>query len=88
MARVTIEDCLDQIHNRFELVLVVAQRAQKLMDSGALSYVSSAEEEKSTDKPRDKPTVLALREIAAGHVQINSLGIAQVVRRVSESGSQ
>jgi len=59
MARVTVEDCLDQLDNRFELVLVASKRARQLATGGkdpALAWEN------------DKPTVMALREIAAGHV--------------------
>ena len=57
MARVTVEDCLDHVENRFELVLKAAERARKLM-SGA--------QESELEWGSDKATVLALREIAAG----------------------
>ncbi|OGT06750.1 MAG: DNA-directed RNA polymerase subunit omega [Gammaproteobacteria bacterium GWE2_37_16] len=63
MARVTVEDCLEKISNRFELILVAAQRARQLARGGK-SFV--AEE-------HDKPTVLALREIAEGCIDINML---------------
>lgn len=58
MARVTVEDCLDNVDNRFELVLVAAKRARQLAN-GKQSYVEWTD---------DKPTVLALREISAGFV--------------------
>ena len=58
MARVTVEDCLNNVDNRFQLVLVATKRARQL-SLGAQSYI-----EDSTDKP----TVLALREIADGFV--------------------
>jgi len=54
MARLTVEDCLDNVENRFELVLVAAQRARQLA-MGAEPLVPL---------DNDKPTVLALREIA------------------------
>lgn len=54
MARVTVEDCLDNVDNRFELVLVSAKRARQI----AMGANPMVEEE------NDKPTVLALREIA------------------------
>ncbi len=54
MARLTVEDCLDNVENRFELVLVAAQRARQLA-MGAEALVP---------EDNDKPTVLALREIA------------------------
>jgi len=58
MARITVDDCLDRIHNRFDLTLVAAYRARQLA-SGASPFV---------DAGRHKPTVVALREVAAGHV--------------------
>lgn len=58
MARVTVEDCLKVINNRFELVLVAAKRARQLMRGSADSKVPW---------DNDKSTVVALREIAAGY---------------------
>ncbi len=57
MARVTVEDCLDHVENRFELVIKASVLARKLM-SGA--------QEATLEWDNDKATVLALREIAAG----------------------
>lgn len=59
MARVTIEDCLDNVNNRFELVLVASKRARQL---------ASGKFEPTVEPENDKPTVLALREIASGHI--------------------
>ena len=59
MARVTIEDCLDNVENRFELILVASKRAHQLAKGIA---------EPTVEVDNDKPTVLALREIAAGHI--------------------
>lgn len=56
MARITVEDCLDNVANRFELVLVASKRARQLAN-GSTSTL---------DWENDKPTVLALREIAEG----------------------
>ncbi len=58
MARITVEDCLDNVDNRFQLVLVATRRARQL----ALGA------EPMVDLENDKPTVLALREIAEGLV--------------------
>ena len=58
MARVTVEDCLGNVDNRFELVLVATKRARQL----AMGKVPSVGWE------NDKPTVVALREIALGNV--------------------
>lgn len=59
MARITIEDCLDKVDNRFELILVASKRARQL---------AKGVSEPRVDVDNDKPTVLALREIAAGKV--------------------
>ena len=58
MARVTIEDCLGNVDNRFQLVLVATKRARQILLGG----------QPMVAEDNDKPTVLALREIAAGHV--------------------
>ncbi len=58
MARITVEDCLDNVDNRFQLVLVATRRARQL-SLGADPLV---------EVDNDKPTVLALREIAEGLV--------------------
>jgi DNA-directed RNA polymerase subunit omega len=59
MARVTVEDCLDKVDNRFQLVLLAAKRARQLA-----RYPDDAK----VDWEKDKPTVVALREIAAGEI--------------------
>ena len=58
MARITVEDCLDNIDNIFEMVLVAAKRARRIAHGA----------EPMVELENDKPTVLALREIADGHV--------------------
>ncbi|HUW98040.1 MAG TPA: DNA-directed RNA polymerase subunit omega [Acidiferrobacter sp.] len=58
MARITVEDCLEHVENRFQLVLVAARRARQL----------AAGAEPCVPRENDKPTVLALREIAEGFV--------------------
>jgi DNA-directed RNA polymerase subunit omega len=58
MARITVEECLIKIPNRFELTLTAAYRAQQLA-GGAAHLV---------EESRDKPTVVALREISEGKV--------------------
>ena len=59
MARVTVEDCLEQLDNRFELVLVAGKRARQLQTGGKEPRVAWE---------NDKPTVVALREVAEGLV--------------------
>lgn len=63
MARVTVEDCLRNVKNRFELVIVAAKRARQLMRG----------KEPRVPWDNDKPTVVALREIAAGYTNINNI---------------
>jgi len=57
MARVTVEDCLDHVENRFELVMLATKRSRQLATGGKEPRVAWE---------NDKPTVVALREIAAG----------------------
>jgi len=57
MARVTVEDCLDNVENRFELVMVASKRARQIATGG---------KEPLVNEESDKPTVIALREIAEG----------------------
>ena len=64
MARVTVEDCLENVENRFELVMVSSKRARQLATGGKDPLVAIE---------NDKPTVLALREIAEGHVNASIL---------------
>ena len=59
MARVTVEDCLENVENRFELVMVASKRARQLATGGKEPFL---------EKENDKETVIALREIAEGHV--------------------
>ena len=65
MARITVDDCLDQIPNRFQLTLVAAYRARQLQN-GAEPLIN-------VQGLRDKSTVLALREIAAGKIGVEIL---------------
>ena len=58
MARITVEDCMENIDNVFEMVLVAAKRARRIAH-GADAMV---------ELENDKPTVVALREIAEGHI--------------------
>lgn len=60
MARVTVEDCLEHVENRFELVMVATKRARQIAVRGDQPWV---------DWENDKPTVVALREIAAGFIK-------------------
>ena len=64
MARVTVEDCLENVENRFELVMVSSKRARQIATQGKDPLVAIE---------NDKPTVLALREIAEGHINASIL---------------
>lgn len=64
MARVTVEDAVNKIGNRFDLVLVAARRARQLATEGKDAQV---------DAGNDKPTVVALREIEKGLVTMETL---------------
>lgn len=58
MARITVEDCMEHVDNLFELVLMASKRARRLANGA----------EPTVEWENDKPTVVALREIAAGHI--------------------
>ncbi|MDX1635319.1 MAG: DNA-directed RNA polymerase subunit omega [Marinobacter sp.] len=66
MARVTVEDCLEHVDNRFQLVMLATKRARQLATKGHEPLV--AEE-------NDKPTVIALREIAEGKISRDLLKV-------------
>lgn len=66
MARVTVEDCLDNVDNRFELVMLASKRARQLATGG---------EEPKVDVNNDKPTVVALREIAENLVTPDNIDL-------------
>jgi DNA-directed RNA polymerase subunit omega len=63
MARITVEDCLQRIPNRFQLTLAATYRARQLAQGA----------EPRVDAGRDKVTVTALREMAAGHIGLEML---------------
>ena len=67
MARVTVEDCLENVDNRFELVRLAARRARQLAQG----------KDALVDPENDKPTVIALREIAAGLIDEQILDEAE-----------
>jgi len=67
MARVTVEDCLEHVENRFQLVLVASKRARQIADGA----------EPLVEPDNDKPTVIALREIAEQLVSADILDAKQ-----------
>ena len=75
MARTTVEDCLENVDNRFQLVLIAAKRAREL-SFGADALVP---------EDNDKPTVIALREIAAGLIDASILDKTSAREHASES---
>jgi DNA-directed RNA polymerase subunit omega len=85
MARITVEDCLDNVDNRFELVLLGSKRARQIADGKA----------PMVERENDKPTVVALREIAEGMINysvieaIDAEGHAQEhAQEVEETGNE
>lgn len=69
MARVTVEDCVDKIPNRFDLVLIAAQRARDISGGSELTV----------EKDRDKNPVIALREIAEQTVKPKELNESIII---------
>ena len=75
MARTTVEDCLENVDNRFQLVLVASKRAREIaMGADPLVEIDN-----------DKPTVIALREIAEGLVDASILDKTSARQHAEES---
>jgi DNA-directed RNA polymerase subunit omega len=74
MARITVEDCLDRIDNRFEMVLTATKRARQIANGA----------EPMVEEENDKPTVIALREIAAGLVDPERVEMLQAEIEAAE----
>ena len=74
MARVTVEDCIDKVSNRFDLVLLAAERAREISGGAELTV----------DRDRDKNPVVALREIAEETVRPAQLqeGLVQSLQKI------
>jgi DNA-directed RNA polymerase subunit omega len=70
MARVTVEDCLDHVENRFELVMLATKRSRQLATGG---------KEPKLAWEIDKPTVVALREIAAGMMSYDVIAQDEII---------
>ncbi|WP_428036817.1 DNA-directed RNA polymerase subunit omega [Amphritea sp.] len=64
MARVTVEDCLEHVDNRFELVMIASKRARQIATGG---------KDPKVEWENDKPTVVALREIAEQFIDVSIL---------------
>lgn len=76
MARITVEDCLKHVRNRFELVVVAAKRARELALTNTDPLVAWE---------NDKATVVALREIASGQLPINKYRSVEIEASVENS---
>lgn len=76
MARVTVEDCVEQVPNRFDLVMLAAQRSREI-NNGAILTV---------DRDRDKNPVVALREIADETIELDGLkeGVVKGLQKVAD----
>ena len=70
MARVTVEDCLDNVDNRFELVMLATKRSRQLATGG---------KEPKVAPENDKPTVIALREIASGLIDYDVIAAEELI---------
>lgn len=79
MARVTVEECLDNVENRFELVMLAARRARQLSVGGKAPLVKVSD---------DKSTVTALREIEAGLVTLSGLEAMERQEQAEREASQ
>ena len=75
MARITVEDCLQHVKNRFELVLFAAKRARQLMRGSV---------DPTVPWENDKATVVALREIATGHTDFSDAHEAGSIKHLSQ----
>jgi len=75
MARITVEDCLYNVDSRFELVLTATKRARQIANGA----------EPMVEEENDKPTVIALREIAEGFVNAESVDVIQAEIEAAEA---
>ncbi len=76
MARITVEDCIEKVSNRFELVLLATKRARQIT-RGSTPLV---------EVDNDKPTVIALREMAAGKLDLTALDKAEETLEQEDAG--
>jgi len=75
MARITVEDCLNRIDNRFEMVLTATKRARQVANGA----------EPLVEEENDKPTVIALREIANGLIDPERVDVLQAEIEAAEA---
>ncbi|GLX80724.1 DNA-directed RNA polymerase subunit omega [Thalassotalea eurytherma] len=79
MARVTVEDAVDQVGNRFDLILMASRRARQIATGG---------KEPLVELENDKPTVLALREIEKGLINNDLMDEADRHQQVEEESAE
>ncbi|MFT4924366.1 MAG: DNA-directed RNA polymerase subunit omega [Phenylobacterium sp.] len=79
MARVTVEDAVLKVGNRFDLILVAARRARQLATGGREALV---------ERENDKPTVIALREIEAGLVTMETMDAEDQSRQAQHEAAE
>lgn len=79
MARVTVEDAVEQVGNRFDLVLIASRRARQIATGG---------KEPLVDIENDKPTVIALREIEKGLIDTNAMDEADRQAQVQQESAE
>lgn len=75
MARITVEDCLDHVDNRFELVMVATKRARQIATQGKDPLVEVED---------DKPAVIALKEIELGLIDPKNLDVEEEMDDLTE----
>jgi DNA-directed RNA polymerase subunit omega len=75
MARITVEDCLENVDNRFDLVLTATKRARQIAHGA----------EPLVDELNDKPTVIALREISEGFIDSDKVALIQAEIEAAEA---
>ena len=75
MARITVEDCLDHVDNRFELVMVASKRARQIATQGKDPLVEAGD---------DKPCVIALREIEQGLINPKATELEEEIDDLTE----
>jgi len=79
MARVTVEDAVDKVGNRFDLILIASRRARQLATGG---------KEPLVDVENDKPTVIALREIEAGLITTEVMDESDRHERIHQESAE
>ena len=79
MARVTVEDAVDKVGNRFDLVLVASRRARQIATGG---------KEPLVEVENDKPTVIALREIEAGLITTDIMNTSDRAQQIQQDTAE